>query len=161
MRYRDIMTEARRAEPPSNGQIWYHGTDADFATFAAQPDSHLGFHFGTLAQAQRRGRRLIRATLTYHRPLRTIDAGDWSNPYRTWDVLNRALGGPRDWHLGPFFHRLIDAEVSRQDKLSLIRTQVEDAGYDAIIYKNRIEGTGDSIIVFYAEQIQMQQTDAI
>lgn len=156
------LMEAVRAEPPSDGRIFHHGTTADFEQFEAQPDSHLGFHFGTADQARRiLGRkqgRIIQATLSYQRPLRTVDAGDWSNPYQAWEAINRALGGPKDVYLSAFFNTLIDPEMTRQEKLSIIRQRVEAAGYDAIVYRNRIEGKGDSVIVFHPEQIKVVRT---
>lgn len=154
---RDLINLVEAAD----GQVWYHGTTADFDEFEAQPDSHLGFHFGTREQANRiigrkPGGRILMARLNFQKALRTIDAGDWSNPYQAWETIYRALTGKRyDPTSDPFFATLTSQGMSRQERLAAIRERVEAAGYDAIIYRNRIEGTGDSVIVFHPGQIRL------
>lgn len=86
--------------------VVYHATPLDFTRFARTKDAHLGYHFGTAVQANKRtaarelaGKaewRLIPVHLSMKNPLRVIDHGDWSNPYSTWAEVNRALGGRLD-----------------------------------------------------------------
>lgn len=152
-------------EAADAGQIWYHGTTADFDRFEAQEDSHLGFHFGTQQQAARiikkkPGGRIDAYRLDFTNPLRCVDAGDWSNVFQAWVTVNKALkgkiGDPLKDHALMIW--MADTSLTRQEKLAVLRQKVMDLGYDAIIYKNRIEGSGDSVMVFGADQIERQPT---
>lgn len=133
----------------------YHFTpEMDFETFAK---GDTGFHFGTLEQAQQRGRdlnaeqgRLFRACLDIRNPIRfRLDIGSW------W----ASQAGLYLWSEG----YLTDAEWAELSKLEnngfnskgskRLRDILLEKGYDGFVYPNGIEGEGDSFVVFDDSQI--------
>lgn len=148
--FRGWFGDSKVVDTHGNPLVVYHSTNADFDQFACTEHAHMGHHFGTLAQATRiGGKRVLPVYLAIARPLATIDAGDWSNPYRVWEVVNRKCGGALD----ALMLRMIGA-AARQERLGCIMKALTALGYDGIVYRNRIEGRGESWIAFAAEQIK-------
>ena len=159
----DISKSPKNPFPDSKvQQVVYHGTGADFAEFAPQEDAHFGFHFGTQEQANKilrgtPGARVLPVYIDLRAPLRTTEpmSGDWGNAHAVALVLDKKLGGDT-------FERMSLENISRgrvgpearQSILSETAVKLQSLGYDGIVYKNRIEGKGDSYIVFNHEQIR-------
>lgn len=148
----------------------FHGTRRDFEQFCPQPNSHLGFHFGSAEQANKRLQVMLREdcylwgltrdqALSGHQvrahylriinPLRTVDAGDWSNPYAAWEALNKATRGALAEQMLPMIE-----QTSRQERLSILRRRIQALGFDGVVYRNHIEGQGDSWIALESGQIR-------
>lgn len=146
--------DSKVVDAQGNPLVVHHGTKSTFEAFTALPDSHLGFHFGNEDQAgkamrAKKGSDVMSVYLHISNPLRTIDAGDWSNPYRAWEVLNKATKGA----LGDLTMDMI-SNTPRQSRLAILMDKLKSLGYDGIVYKNRIEGKGDSYIVLSPSQIK-------
>ena len=117
-----------------------------------------GFHFGTVDQANRRAKKsknginLIPVYLRITNPLRSTDAGDWGNPWQAWDTLFKATKGAIGEDL---YAKMIDSEhISKPERIAMLMDKLKSLGYDGIVYKNRIEGKGDSYIVLSPTQIK-------
>ncbi|MFK4705665.1 hypothetical protein ABIC83_002504 [Roseateles asaccharophilus] len=138
--------------------IAYHATTAptDFAKFEYTDD--IGFHFGSIATANRRleqildagdpddlnGARVLVCRLRLAKPLRLPDCHTWT-PNNVTRALHRAGvidDQRRDDMLAEGY---LDQEV--------FRAVVEAAGYDSVVYANETEGGGDSYIALRPEQI--------
>jgi hypothetical protein len=153
----------------------YHATQADFDEFkdAGGMESHFGFHFGSTAQANKRiaeprtgkmapSGRVIPVYVRLKNPLRTRDAGTWQNPYSVWNAIEKGLGNKDPDPVDFFVTYGTPPNTKDQDSLLAWRKQTKGGladylrtkGYDGIIYKNQIEGVGDSVIAIDAEQIK-------
>ena len=135
----------------------YHGTIApDFDAF--RKTSELGFHFGSQKSANRRlqtfdypaaktpksAPRIIPAYLSIKNPLRLPDLNTWEPQ----EVL---------WHLSGDPGILTeDQAYALEDRAThgMIRKLITKAGYDGIVYWNKLEGGGDSYIAFHPNQIK-------
>ena len=147
--------------------VVYHGTHSKFENFDPRYSFHLGFHFGTLDQAKRRlktsakerpllprrGDRIIAAYLSIQNPLESQDAGDWVNSYRVWKTLDKATDGA----FGEYDFALNEQPVPKRHRL--IVSLLKQMGYDGIVYRNQIEGTGESWIAFDPSQIKSIDND--
>lgn len=131
--------------------LWYHATDAeeDFTEFARTED--IGFHFGSLQQAntaaartQEGSERIIPVYLVMRSPLRLPDLHTWS-PSSVVQTLRR---------LGVLSDEVADEALMDVVGLEQVRDWLDAAGYDSIVYRNETEGDGDSVIVFRPEQIK-------
>lgn len=140
--------------------VVYHGTREKFDQFRRVDDADFGFHFGSLDQAETRlertakhyrGKpgRILSVFLSIQNPLRTKDAINWGNAYAVWKVVDRATKGA----LGEFDFTNLD-ETAGENGLMLIGSDLRNLGYDGIVYKNGVEGDGDSWIAFRASQIK-------
>jgi len=139
--------------------IVYHGTPHLFSEFKSSEGDHLGHHFGSLDQAKERLRReknegeIITAYLSIQNPLITLDAGDWSNSYRVWEIINKATKGA----LGEYNFKL--NEMTKRKRMSILTQMIKSLGYDGIAYRNRIEGKGVSWIALRSQQIKSVDND--
>jgi hypothetical protein len=143
----------------------YHGTVYAFDEFRLPEDTGmghtgLGIHFGTSQQAGARamgyfgkeeeGASIHPVYLNIKKPLRMRDLYNWgpvavSNELYLDHIISLdqhrhilALGyGPRKY----------------AEAYSLLRQWLDGAGHDAIVYRNRTEGPGDSYIVWHTGQI--------
>lgn len=172
----------------SNGQpkVMYHGTrrsgrgSMGFDIFRTERidiedphSSELGAHFGTLAQAEDRLRRLDRATgvrgahriypvyLSIQNPIRMDDPGEiggWSSNH-ILDQLVKSRKITREAYLS-HFTRDRDGRLGvfnkKYAKPSYGVMWLESLGYDGIVYKNRIEGNKkeDSYIILHPSQVK-------
>lgn len=154
--------------------IAVHSSQSDFSEFKSTQtwETHFGFHFGSSDQANKRitvrgtplsGARSIPVYVRLTNPLRTTDAGTWQNPYSAWHVTQKALGTKKPDPI-EFFATYGAAPSSESGTEALLAwrvkarqqlaREIKDAGYDGIVYKNRIEGQGDSFIALDPEQIK-------
>jgi len=140
--------------------VVYHGTREKFSKFKRTDDADLGFHFGSIEQAESRLERtakhyrgkpghIVPVYLSIQNPLKTKDAIDWGNAYAVWKVVDKATKGA----LGEFDFTNLD-ETAGENGLMLIESDLRGLGYDGIVYKNSVEGDGVSYIAFQPSQIK-------
>jgi len=123
--------------------IVFHGTSAEFNTFEK---GELGFHFGTLEQAEERGEIIMPVYLSLQNPYDICsDLGEWDD----MEMLYEYLGNPgnegileEEWEQGKI--------KTPEDVIAALKR----LGYDGIVYENNFEGGGKSWIVFDACQIK-------
>lgn len=145
----------------------YHGTQQSFEEFDPFHSGDLGMHFGTLEQAQNRvGGRA--ETLGFKEPyyekanVRPVWV-DIKNAARLPDVfstgsLSGALAKLQQWGMRFSQKNLLDAaiEARYQDPKSfwkVVQRQLEEDGFDGVVYQNEVEGAGDSFIAFHPHQV--------
>ena len=165
--------------PPVPGLVgpMFHGTHGTFAKFRL-PESvrqygdyfvddsefyhGLGIHFGTARQAADRAKGMGGANirpvyLDVRHPLRLPDMGDW-DPLLVADNLlrQRVIGWPQYEAIDRLWDKPEGIDYDACYKL--LRKWIEKAGYDAIVYRNRFEGTEaeakDSYIIWHPRQIR-------
>lgn len=141
--------DSKVTDERGNPRVVYHGTtaDVDFNSFWTHPGSSLGAHFGSAEQANdladpnqaiddkdEPGARVIPVYLSIRNPLRLVDpgTGGWNNDSIGGQLV--ALG-------------ILDEEIYEGSEYLLpeeygqaIRSAIEAAGYDGIVYQNRREG---------------------
>lgn len=136
----------RTAEELGEAVKAFHGTDADFDQFDQTND--IGFHFGSAEIADGRlrqmgdeegeypeGSNIKPVVLDIKNPLRLPDLHTWDP-----DEVARALADQ-----GIITPEEAEVELVDQDQ---VQAWLAAKGYDAIVYANETEGTGDSYIVF-------------
>ncbi len=145
----------------------YHGTFADFDTFAAKRrNPELGFHFGSVSQAEffagygsasARGPlgSVMPVYLRIERPLRVFDI--FERGIRSAENIVRWLY--RDGILDERLKKLIAAARSANDACRLTVGAIESIGHDGLVYANEWEGgdaenNEDSYVVFRSEQVK-------
>ena len=136
----------------------YHGTPESFEDFRIHD---IGIHFGTLEQARHRGRskssdagfQLIQAFIRLENPLRTADAGCWFSANQTIEKIDRALKRLKATPLPTF-------SGDRIERLAQAREDLTARGFDGLVYRNAVEGKGDSVIVFSQDQIRTARSSA-
>lgn len=143
----------------------YHGTDRDFKHFRVRD---LGYHFGTLEQAERvlhgktafprdyiGGENIRPVYLAIKNPLRTTDAANWESPVA---VINAIPDDALPENIWKKLDVISGQEVTTRREINSaireIRNLLESAGYDGVVYKNKVEGKGDSWIAFHSSQIK-------
>jgi hypothetical protein len=170
----EFLVRARLPRRPGMVGPVYHGTSQEFEDFSLPEDvadedfEGIGVHFGTVGQAETAARRspgIIRdegspgeganirpAYLKIGKPLRMPDMNEWDPEEVAY------------WLLG---HGVVDrGQLSRMLAISrapggidytagyrLIREWLDAKGYDAIVYRNKKEGKGDSYVVWHLGQI--------
>lgn len=170
-----IIGGIKYLDQPSRKKV-YHGTTAQFDSFS---ESGLGPHFTTNKEVARKfgnaeNGRVIEATIDIKNPVRVTDFGGSHN-----NAAGVAKGLENDGVLPPgyvgdaFYERLMKGvdspnEEARQRvydennarELSRIKDVLKSKGYDGIVYDNKMEGGGDSYIVFSNAQINKAQSDS-
>lgn len=131
----------------------YHVTDRDFEIFDTRQEMRFGAHFSEkkipvekiaesvgidLEKAKR-----IEVVLNVKNPLRLPDLVYWEAKDIVNELAKKGIIVPSRDFLGSKFWEYSD-----------IISAIKKAGYDSIIYKNKIEGGGDSIIAFSPDQIK-------
>lgn len=137
---------------------YWHGTPETFEDFRIRD---IGVHFGTLEQARHRGRskssdagfRLIPAFIRLENPLRTADAGCWFSANQTIEKIDIALKRLKAPPLPTF-------SGDRIERLTQAREELTARGFDGLVYRNAVEGKGDSVIVFSQDQIRTARSSA-
>lgn len=148
--------------------VVYHGTYANFDQFDPKLSRDIGIHFGTIGQAQKFGDRLLPVYLTIKNPIRVEDNFSRENGlgaflediYYEIDATSKetdklrelAAAVERKWSDDRDADNTSIKEFKQFWKLALkILTR---SGYDGIVYRNRVEGDGDSYVVFDPSQIK-------
>jgi len=158
-----IRVVARRRNPAKVRPLMlWHATNRVFSRF--DPDrSGLGTHFGTYRAAMGRLRtaskhglrakesdpwRATKYRVRIERPLRTVDIGGWDDEPNIEHVLIAAgVMTPLDLH--------VTRSITGADFWRWVRARIEAAGYDSIVYRNKVEDVGkDSYIVWRGDQIE-------
>jgi Large polyvalent protein associated domain 38/ADP-Ribosyltransferase in polyvalent proteins len=179
-KFKDWFGESKVVDENGKPIIGYHYTSKDFSEFGKTND--LGFHFGTEGQANYRagnylneGGNIIPAYLRIKNPiqlsdhawdtpvtlaesLRKLDAnGDLSKAAEKWQSLkNEKIS--EDLTIDHYrsaereYHRAV--KEAKDESMALARKLLEANGYDGVVYKNQVEGKGDSYIAFKPEQIK-------
>lgn len=137
---------------------YWHGTPETFEDFRI---NDIGIHFGTLEQARHRGRskssdadfRLIPAFIRLENPLRTADAGCWFSANQTIEKIDLALRRLKQPALPTF-------SGDHLERMAHARKELTARGFDGIVYRNAVEGKGDSVIVFSQDQIRKAPSSA-
>lgn len=156
------MRERVLQEQGYGTEAW-HGTSAEFDAFTIGAD--IGIHTGTEGQARSRLKtvqraskskagRLIQARLSLKNPLRLKDGNFWYaddtlQQLRKLGFSEVELAGVLKALRADDFSYLNMGEANKA-----IREAIQQRGYDGIVYKNRVEGTGDSFILFDPTQIK-------
>ena len=129
----------------------FHGTADDFDRFEV---FGLGVHFTSdrkVAGKFTGGRDgwIVAARLSICRPLRLPDLGTWE----VHDVVANALdrGGLDAGQATALREAISNATYDDRDFHAALATN----GFDSLVYDNRVEGGGDSYVVFCARQIRM------
>lgn len=142
----------------------YHGTFGGFDKFSLPEDVEyeehegLGIHFGTMDQAEARvgyqeGTNIIPVYLKVKKPLRMPDMGMWDPEEVSSRLLQKRIIKPEQ-------HKQIVALSGSPEGIDytacykLLRQWLDARGYDAVVYKNTVEGSGDSYMVWHPEQIK-------
>lgn len=158
------MTKRRNPSPKVKPLMLWHATDKAFERF--DPDrSGLGTHFGTYRAAKGRATAISRIRREYKRPtgewrvtkykvfvtnpLRTHDFGTWdTEPDVEHHLMRLGLMTPQEL---PITRRLPDMAAFWR----WVRNRIEAAGYDSIVYNNRVEDQGkDSYVIWRDDQIE-------
>ncbi len=154
----------------------YHATDAYFTRFSKTTD--IGYHFGTLEQAQRRAsvkgcHRILAVYLSLQNVVEMPDLGDWQ-PWRFCEdgmrdayivgasgVLYPAFTSREIAFVSAEIDRLYEEQPNRVDewRYEPVLTLFREKGYDGITYRNVGETDGHeagdySYIALHAGQIK-------
>ena len=128
----------------------------------------LGMHFTESSKvasefAEGEGGRILSATLNMKNPLRLPDIkGSHEDARAVADLLVKKKVLPANYVNDAFHERLLanggdtSTTIFQQnniDELARIKNILQEQGYDGIVYKNSVEGGGDSYIVFSPDQI--------
>lgn len=130
--------------------VVFHGTRNSFTTFDEDAIAHFGFHFGTKTQAQKFGEQLMACHLAIKNPIRLPDLGMWDFENLARNLDSRGLGIIN----GSDYERA----WACNDQNAELRKILLEKGYDGIVYRNEVEGAGDSFIALRADQVKSVDT---
>lgn len=166
--FREWFGESKVVDAEGKPLVFYHGTYSDFDAFDPQQTRDIGSHFGTQEQASKFGNRVVPVFLSVKKPLRLDDVFStegglekaWNDIHYETDItsqesdrlLSLAKEVSEKWESGREVDNTTIPEVSEFWKLA--KHVIERSGYDGLVYKNDIEGAGDSYAVFRPEQIK-------
>jgi hypothetical protein len=129
--------------------VVYHGTDQSFDTFGRTED--IGYHFGAESAAKARvgglpNARIMPVYLNIRNPLRVKDHTDWDIGNVLQEFVSQGLidQGAAE--------KLVDSDFVMTREW--VRDTLASNGYDGMVYRNDVEGGGDSYIVFEPTQIK-------
>lgn len=143
----------------------FHGTTADFDTFADQGTRDIGFHLASDARAaddrigERHSGSIMPVWVNIKNPFSMEDEGNFS-----WEkVLDYAPGS--DKKLDALEDELYDLAAAlkaqgvpeREARKTLnarVIAHLKSEGYDGLVYENHFEGGGKSYVAFDANQIK-------
>ena len=155
------MLEA--TDPHPGPVLGFHGTTPEFDIFDLSRSRDIGHHFGTRQQAGNilknktqnytqdvgdRSVRIIPAYVNVRNPLELPDLGDWQPMDVAIHIRTRIMGNPRNYDIADRLVDRLETMTDREDMTREIRGALDDMGYDSIRYRNNVEGTGWSYIVW-------------
>lgn len=166
--FRNWFGDSKVVDKDGAPLVVYHGTSSDFMEFSPAFTRDIGFHFGTSAQAGRFGNIVMPVYLNIKNPLRVEDRfsrqGEMSAfsediHYET-DItsaesdrlLELAREVDQKWDDGRDADNTMIAEA--KEFWALAQRVIQRSGFDGLVYKNDVEGIGDSYVVFHPEQIK-------
>lgn len=106
-------------------------------------DKELGAHFGTRTHASGFGN-VFDFYLRIGNPLRLPDLGTWHYQSVMREVRRQGVSLSEDEYTAVF---------NAQDNNAALRELLLSKGFDGVVYANKAEGSGDSFIVFQADQV--------
>ena len=131
----------------------YHITDKNFTNFNTEQPMRFGSHFSkrkidikVLAKSTGKDikkAKVIEVTLDIKNPLRLPDLGFWKEADIVKELNKKGITVKSKEYLGNKFWEYKN-----------IIAAIKKAGYDGVIYRNKVEGGGDSIIAFSPDQIK-------
>lgn len=138
--------------------VVYHSTRNTFDSFTQTSD--IGWHFGTLEQAENRlrntsskqliGENILPVYLSIQNPMRLNDMGTWEQK----DIVaGMTIAGVDFSDMDEAVRRTLFEDGKEIDRDAFVRL-LESKGYDGIVYRNEEEGSGDSYIALRPEQIK-------
>lgn len=135
----------------------YHATAAGFETFDLSK-SDLGIHFGNLDQAEyilkhrknkSEGQNIHPVLLKIENPLRLKDTGSFHADAIADQLLKKKLIDKQ------LYNEIVEAGWQERKKYdAIIRNILLSKGYDGVVYKNEMEGYGDSYIAISNDSIR-------
>lgn len=144
---------SKAATPEGNPLTLYHGTGSNFDTFdlaksqALSGSKDVGFHFGSAEQANTRammaadGGNVMPVHLSVQNPVRLPDLGYWSPSNVAYEL-----------------HKLGKISVKEFEEIAdgkrTIQAVMKEKGIDGIVYRNAVEGSGDSYIALDPKQVK-------
>ena len=149
----------------------YHGTDAatDFAKFGKTND--FGYHFAANPQAAESrlltegagkvgkefapGARIIPADLNIQNPVRLPDLKTWDKPKTLQALVDANVITKEQMATEMTMGKVADPKLAKEMWQESLQGLLKDKGYDGVVYKNAIEGGGDSYIALHPDQIKM------
>ena len=155
---------------PDTGEpmVVYHGTGADFSAFDPAQSRDIGLHFGTQEQAERFGNTMMPVYLSLQNPLRVEDYFSRINGHgkfleeiyyeveMTSLEYDRLLAIAKNVQDQWVDDRDADNTATRGSRKfwKNIQRILERSGFDGLVYRNQVEGAGDSYIAFRPTQIK-------
>lgn len=145
---------------------WYHASTKDFDTFDVST-SDLGSHFGSLEQAnnvihgmrlsQEKNKVLYHVKLGVYNPLRLTDVGGFHADHIADQLYKKKLITKEQ--LIKYSDK--NSYKHRKEYDSEVRNILLDKRYDGVVYSNKHEGKGSSMIVFKPEDIKVVKKEYI
>ena len=149
-----MVDEAAKAAGYTVGPMW-HGSPSSFNIFQKTKDP-LGFHFGNRDASNQ-----AKST--------TGKKGEWKTRSFFLNIKNPLrLPDLNSWNFFDLRSALVDTGVipeelpawkieseGRGDLRKGLVKRIQQAGYDGVVYKNKFEGVGDSLITFDPSQIKL------
>lgn len=137
--------EVKRGVEIQDGKARQVDPELGFNVFDMPSDGfELGSHFGTEKQAKKFGP-AFPFYLSIKNPLRLPDLGRWNYQSVMREAMSEGV-------------KITEAEYNSvfdaRDNNAALRNLLERKGFDGVVYKNMLEGKGDSYIAFRPEQIK-------
>lgn len=151
-------TSSKVVNEDGTPKVVYHGTTAEFNTFER---GDIGFHLGTLEQAENRidgskDGRIMELYADIRNPLyAAFDFGDWHGKNTAGMLIETEQF--EDFDNRESIEKRLQ-EISNMSDSSeadnALRSFLKKLGYDGIVYENGFEASGESYIAFDPEQIK-------
>ena len=146
-------------------KVFYHGTYANFSEFKKSSD--LGFHIGTAEQSDKiikykgsnfnngyghpSGQNIMPINVNLKNPLILKDDPFLGIPSSESYPTDIAYQLSNLLHKD---HKQLSMKIGNATSFKEIKSILKDAGYDGIVYTNKYEGEGNSIVAFESSQIK-------
>lgn len=138
--------QSQVVNPDGFPKLVYHGTRAKFTVFDKDAIAHFGFHVGTLAQASQFSKKPMALFAAISNAIRLPDLGMWGFENVARNVDSRGLG--------IINHAEYERAWNANDQSGELRKILQSKGFDGVVYKNEVEGKGESYIAFEPAQLK-------
>ena len=140
----------------------YHGSSVDFDQFEAEKAREFGFHFGTIESAMHRNSSNVKKyDVSITKPIELDDVGFWEpasilknmaiNNYISEDEKQTLL---QQINMEAIRRAKASGSSLRYEKNEILKSKLEEMGYDGIVYENRGEAGDTAYIAFRPEQVK-------
>jgi len=140
----------------------YHGSSVDFDQFESEKAREFGFHFGTIESAMHRNSTNVKKyDVSITKPLELDDVGFWepasilesmvNNSYISEDEKQTLL---QQINVEAIRRAKASGSSLRYEKNEILKSKLEEMGYDGIVYENRGEAGDTAYIAFRPEQVK-------